>query len=628
MQRIAASLMLCAGLCYSAGCFHMVNAEALLSLNENPENRVVTSFVAALEKGDLDVLRALSSESFQASALRRPDALDAMQQLGFPTGEAKILEAKEKDDGQDRKQVSAEIGEKQRQLAFFLTRENGSKKWVVDDVKFKRKLKPGQENKTMAEQMDLLLSIRDFLDAWGSGERDEVLRNTTPAFGQLLGELPPGCLAKLTKQIGGEGGAQNGLRPNVEGHQEMALVRVNRKSGEMLMTLRYTDGRWKADDVHVQQKRDGDHVPSVRKLATAMLTTIAFYEAYQSVNKDALAGICTDRFFKTSLAVADLSALKLPEHRVRDAEFETKIQGTHAMAILQGDREIVQISLVQETSDQAAQDALPVYRVEDVSFFELNGTQEKRMSALFTSQEVMQVFSEALAARDLKTLQLTATHDFNARAWNHLTSLQLAEMPLAQIEASPPRVLDVAFKGPVTEITVSQGQTPLTYVLRDQAGKLLVDEVLFPALDRPGELKTTLELMIPTRAFAAGLQTGSAASLRTVSSREFNKVVWNQTEAIPQLPEAPAAFLKAPLNKIQLAPERAIIILGDEHWGAKVFLVKEGERYLVDDVVLIAGLEQHQRIGLKQRVRAQLATGKASRDAAAADALPQPGTEP
>ena len=49
--------------------------------------------------------------------------------------------------------------------------------------------------------MDLLLTVREFVEAWANGDREQVLAVTTPKFRKTLNELPPSFLAQLTRQV-------------------------------------------------------------------------------------------------------------------------------------------------------------------------------------------------------------------------------------------------------------------------------------------------------------------------------------------------------------------------------------------------------------------------------------------
>jgi hypothetical protein len=54
------------------------------------------------------------------------------------------------------------------------------------------------------------------------------------------------------------------------------------------------------------------------------------------------------------------------------------------------------------------------------------------------------------------------------------------------------------------------------------------------------------------------------------------------------------------------ADERAIVGLGDDQYGARVLLIREGDRFVVDDVRFIAGAEIKQRIDLKEAMTVEL----------------------
>src|SRR6185295_15612662 len=116
-----------------------------------------------------------------------------------------------------------------------------------------------------------------------------------------------------------------------------------------------------------------------------------------------------------------------------------------------------------------------------------------------------------------------------------------------------------------------------------------------PALDRPNSLKQTLEVVIPLHTFRDGLTAHNMELVRGNSSREFNKLVFQSMKHLPRLKVDPTPFLTTPINRIQLTADRALLFLGDDRYGAKVFMNKENEHYVVDDVVLVSGIEQSQR---------------------------------
>lgn len=607
MQRRLWSILLCgAGLSGFAGC---------ASFTETSHARVISSFIESLEKSDMEELKQVSSTDFQSSTLRHKEAADAFKVLNLPTGDVEVLDVKE--EGPDERRVLVSVGEKnkKRKLYCDLKRDPQTKQWVVDDVEFKRQLKPGQVNKTVTEQMDLLLSIEEFVDAWESGKRQAILASSTPELREVLERLPESGLAKFTSKVTADLNRDK-LKPEVEGHANMAVVRLPRKTGEIMLTLRQTDSRWLADDLAVLSRKEGESISSVRKQAEVMNTAIVFCEAYRAGNKPDLSKMCVPRFYRLNLENADLQQVPLPDIDSIQGDIDIKLLISRAEVLLKQNDQIIQLSLTQGPpaidsegrTIEAVENSHKPFLVEEVTLHELKSKQNKRLSALFSSQSIVQSFAQALAQRDLKAMRLSATADFNTRVWKRVELDQLGDLLLDSIESAPPQVVDTRFQGALTEVTVNQGQTPLTYVLRDQNGALMVDDVLTPALDRPNSLKMTLEVIIPLNTFTDALQSREIDAVRANVSREFNKLVFQSMNRIPKLKVDPTPFLHAPVNRIQLTTDRALLILGDDRFGAKVFLNKEDERYVVDDVMMISGIEHGQRTGLKQAMR-QLVVG-------------------
>ena len=57
---------------------------------------------------------------------------------------------------------------------------------------------------------------------------------------------------------------------------------------------------------------------------------------------------------------------------------------------------------------------------------------------------------------------------------------------------------------------------------------------------------------------------------------------------------------------LEMNDDLVIMGLGDDQYGATVRLIREGERFVVDDVKLIAGAEVRQRIDLKEAMQFEI----------------------
>jgi len=478
------------------GCAHLI------------ETRTIAHFTKALQSDDLDRLKAVTSSEFEQKALRRPEAVEDLKILRlYPdpqTGKKKATKTeivKVEDVSDDEKLVTVTVGEsKTRKLQYRLTRDGKKNKWVVDDVLVKQNRKDVSAAKSVTEQMDLLLSVRDFLAAWEKGDRDAILAVMAPGSAKLLSDLPPEQLKQLAAQTIGDKPTSSKLRPEAQLDGNDAIVRLKRATGEIVLTYRNYDGHWKVTDAAVEHGRKAEQIPSVMKTAGVLRAVNRFLAAYRADDKNALKAVCTEHLFNESLKFGDLKSVPLPTADGGHANDKVHINLTGAEFVYRSADAVLRISLNRK--DPEADSETPAeYLVQEVTVYD--ATQEKRLSALFTSRAVMELFSKSLAERELERLRKAATADFNRRVWDTLDPQRFAQLSLPEIEAAPPRMLSTEFHGELIEITVQQGSRVLTYVLRDWQGRVCVDDVLMPVMDRPNSLKTTLEIMLPVYNFHA-----------------------------------------------------------------------------------------------------------------------------
>ncbi len=606
MNRIAKSLFLLvslASLC--AGC-----ANAL-------EKRTIAQWMEEIEQEDLAKVRDRSSDKFDEMAfpLSKPaEPFAALKVLKLPKGDITIKNVQDDD---VNKKVVVEVGDKDQrktELVFTLIPDGDSGKWVVDDVYRSEMQRTGKKSyRSVAEQMNLLLAVQEFDYIWTNGDRQQVLGTCTTRLARLLGELPPPDLDHILTSVHGKGRAAGKFKPQARMAEDTAEVAMNKNGRAIVAAYRNVDGRWLVDNVAVSisEKGRGEYrdIPSIQDLASVLITTNSFRTAYDGNDKQALEQVTTSQFFKGALAAADLRSFKLPQLDNVEQENRTiDIVEGHAEFVLRDADNVLQISLTRNDDD--APNAARTYRVDDVAIWQ--DRQEKRLAAVFTSQQAMQVFSHALAERDLKTLHFLSTRDFRHRVWDRLTPETIYDLPLTDIPNAAPISENVVFRGPLTEVTVTQGDKPITYVMRALHGEMKVDDVLFPTQGRPDSLKETAEIMIPIYDFAAGFRLNNLELLARNSSRELNRMAWSQCRRIPHLNIAPDSHLKMPLHRVENSnPESVQVVMGDQKLGAVVWLVKENDAYRIDDMRLIQGPdERRDQVQLKQHVRLTLAQGE------------------
>lgn len=595
---LCALLTLTAG----AGCSHFI------------ESRAINRFAENIREDNLDGLKQVTSENFKERALRTASALDDIKILRLPDGKLTVMEVEEV--AANKRRVTVQVGESKKEVFYELVQDDTGR-WVVDDIYLKQKKHGVTAFKSVTEQMDLLLTVREFLDAWDSGDRERVLSAVSPQLRETLEPLPPSYLARLTGQVIGGRTERSSFKPQAQLDERDAVVRLPRVGGETVLTMRLIDGQWQIRDIAIDAREESKQIPSVLKLAIAVNTCTQFLDAYQRNDKAALQPLCEADFYEGSLAIANLKQVLLPPPQMPEHELDVQLRAQRADFVLKGPREIVQVDMHRE--DASEPEAPPRFLVRDVTLYELETRQEKRLSALFTAQAMLELFCEALAERDLDHLRHCSTQDLRGRVWQRLNAATVQGLPLDLFDDPKPEVVSMEFHGALTRFEVRQGGQPVTYLLREESGRFFVDDILWQISGRPASVKQTCELLVPVRNFASAVTLGRDPTqqaavlemLQNTCSGDFNRLVWSQTKFLPNSGLSADTFLDAPLRSIVQSDTEVLIQFGDDRFGAAVRMRKEFNRTLIDEVTLIAGPEQADRIEVKNTLRTLLANGTA-----------------
>ena len=583
------------------GCAHVI------------ETTAITQFTDALADRDLKGLRGSASENFRQKALRNDRVLEDLRILKLPTGKVSVVDVKDISPTEKRvtvmvtKQSGRSKTKRQRKLWYKITRQSKTGRWVVDDVYVRQKRDGIKVTKAVSEQLDLLISVREFVDAWTGGDRSKMLSVTTPEFAGILSELPPGYLRRLTRRVIGKQGKSSTRHPKASMDSNVAIVMLPRADGRTMLSLKQLDGVWKVNEISVEPKGGPDRIPSVRALAEVLVTSSRFLRAYGTQDREALAKLCSRKFYRGSLSFADLSTAPLPSASGSAEHYNATMRGRRAEFVLPGNKQIVRVSLARPAPrlDRPERAASQPFRVEDVTLYEISSQQETRLSAWFTAQAMAGVFANAWKHHDLTTLRKTSTKDFNDRVWNRIDREALRELPV--ILTSVPKIVSTVFRGAVTEVTTHIGGRTVVFRLRDHQGQVRVDDLLVSVPGRPDSIKQMLEYFQPILSFRAALETSDVGTVQRASSKDFNRLIWKQVDEIPDLGRVAVRYLRAPLARIDRQGKSILCTLGDGHYGAKVLLVAENGQFVIDDVLLIAGPQPEQRMQMKQALRERMA---------------------
>lgn len=589
------------------------------------EDQAILSFTSALQSQDLGDLRAMTSETFQEKALRHTESLDDLKILRLPTDVPTV--AKIEDVSPTEKNITVSPEGSARRLLYRLVLTDGQ--WVVDDIYMKQKQKGLKVTRSVTEQMDLLLSVREFLTVWDEGNRTDVVATTTPEFADILNELPPSTLANLTEQVTSGRSDRTAFRPEAQLDNDRAVVKLPRTNGELLISFNLLNEEWKVDDVGVISKAKGAANASVRRQAEILSSGLSFLNAYKRSDKNELGNLCTAKFYRGSLLPSDLTLQPLPAGDHLGPDLEIRSHDKQATIIVPHLDDVVKIDLVRddELDDETAKGG---YRVDDVTLFQTDGSQQRRLSSVFTSRARLLIFHNALQRQDLSLIRRMATNDFNERVWNQIDEELIQQLPLESIQAGFDTIEAAEFLGSVTRLTTKVGDETIVWILKDTNGKMTVDDIMQKSTIAPDSLKSRFEILVPAIRFAMKLHQGKVDQLVSVCSNDFNRLVWKHTQTVPHVEAPVARLLTSPLTKVQRQASRGQVALGSESYGAKIQMVEEHGHWVVDEVNLTTGLDTAQRSQLKHTYRHQLAVNsrRSSRSGNATAVAQLPDSKP
>ncbi len=570
---------------------------ALTGCTHLHEDRAITAFTDALNGGDVKDLRAVTSSDFGQKALRRAEAMDDLEILGLPDEMPSIVEVE--DVSKTEKQVTVTTGEGETELLYKLTKTHKGN-WVVDDI-FTRQEKSGVTvAKPITEQMDLLLTIRDFLEAWESDDRTEVLAVTTPEFRGTLSSLPAPWLARITQQVVGNSErlkSRRNHKPQVSIDGDKAVVQLPRTDGTLRLLLTTDQVGWKVDDVSIRTRREETLVGSIRNNARVIAAGTQFAEAFASGDKDKLQTLATSNFYNDVLRTADLAVAKMPDIALAPSEFELKATVDHASLLIPTASQAVRIEFkrFEDLADATAAE----YRVKEVSLYDSKGENQIRLSSLFTAEKRVREFHTALSSGRLEALKTLSSSDLKQDVWSRATGLPLQLLPIGATSGRILRRTDTKFRGSMTHVTMQHTHGNATYSLTDAGNQLVIDDITVQRGGKSVSLKRDLKLAIPILKFAGAFQTNQVDDLQRVCSRDFGRRVWDRTKVVPPAKVPVMANLTRPISGLRTQPGRARVELGTARSGAIVDLVKENQFWVIDDVEIFTGVEPSKHVQLK-----------------------------
>ncbi len=606
----AVILLTCSLVASTTGCsLPILQTSALLSSaagwQHGNETRAIQQFTTGLEEEDIDRLRRGASPRFAQAALNHDGAISDLKLLNLPKGEVTVLEVVSVED--DRFEVKAQIGDAGREYTYLLSMDRRTHSMQIDDILVTQQVGGGRAEITQSvtAQLELLQAGRRFLSAWTDGTRDQVLSSTTESFRTELEPLPPSFLVKLTQQIASDRRLLTNYRPEARIDGERAAMIFNRSAGQLLLEMKQVDGIWLVNDAAIESERDDDALPSARRLARTLHTAVEFLSAYGQGDKAALARTAHTGFYDACLSASNPAAVPLPVNELLAGNYELRAHGEAVDVLLshQGETYLVTLAPTPVTNleDDSDRTNLPKL-VREVTIYEADGAQVKTLTSIYTSRVIVQLFAQALILRDAQRLSYLSSPDLNARVWSQCDADVLQALPFDGIDMVIPEVISTVFHGKVTEVTVSQGGSALTYVLKSGSDRLQVDDVLVPMQDRPTSLKANLTLLTPVYRLAYAIYGNNPELMAGLCGHTLARTC-TQLDHVPDVGCQMVDHLLLPVASIHPSADRTIIKLGDDSFGADVTLRNESSRWVVEDVSFVTGSSPEQRIELLASLR-------------------------
>ncbi|MEZ6040078.1 MAG: hypothetical protein R3C20_06210 [Planctomycetaceae bacterium] len=557
------------------------------------EQRVVTTFADALKEDNEPALRRAVSSRFEQKALRSETAFRDLEIVSLPRTDLTVVETEVVDDVTRRLVVMDEDEEK---FQMKLVRDSQKDCWVVDDVITRQQQKGTRSARSCTEVMDLLLTLREFLETWKQGDRDAMLSVLDPEMRSSLEILPEPWMHQLAGRITSEYEVAMARRPEAQLNGDDATVKLPAKTGFLMVKVQRIDDRWLISNVELISRRDKDHPGSIGRQARAMIAVTTFLKSYNANDLATLEKATDHEFFQGALQYSDLSMIPMPSHDNAPDDFEIKAYGDQLTVMIPGKENMYRLDLMSVADAGASgrkldkvgsKTDIDAFVVREVTLYDRQTMQQRNLSSAFTGPARASLFMTALQQRDLQMLRAASTQSLSQGTWHrlkdaHASLLRIPDVPVGEMQHQGSRV-----RGQNTELDfVTDNGQVFSIILTDENGDLKVDDVQYPnSMAEVVSLKNQVSLAVPILECALAWQQGSLSEVQEVSSLQFNRLVWSNVDELPvgyiDIPD----LLSLPVSRYQMTEDSAIAVLkAGEGQSANVRLVPEHGRWLIDDI--------------------------------------------
>ncbi|MBL8820537.1 MAG: hypothetical protein JNL58_31225 [Planctomyces sp.] len=588
------------------------------------EQRVVDSFSDALKEDNEAALRNAASSRFEEKALRSDKAFRDLEILNLPDGKLSVVETEKVDKNTRMVIVKEEDGTKYQ---FRLVRDHEKRRWVVDDVLFRQQKKGTRATKSTTEVMDLLLTLREFLDTWEDGNRDDILQVVSADLRSDLEQLPEPWLHQLIGRITTEYHSDMARRPEAQLNEKDAVVKLPAKNGFILMRIVREDDSWKVADVEVHNKKIEDHPGSIRRQVLAVNAVCRFLDSYRSGDMNSLSASSSPEFFEGSLQYANLEMIPLPDAAVAPDDFEIRSFAGQLTVMIPQDHNIYRLDLkeVEKTAvvdrvsepeineelvadDSEATDSPKTsatktsatagklenrhqkeFVIREVTIYDRQTQQQRILSSAFTAPNRATLYMSSLESLDLELLTQMSSSDFARGTWNRVQPELISSLPLGDLPRGEMTIQNSRMRGLRTEMELQaeSGQL-LTVILAEEAGYLRVEDVQYPGANlQIVSLRNQLEMTVPLLELASAWERSDIENVQKNCSTDFTRLVWSNVSELPTGFQQLPSILRMPIENMKISDKTATVALQPAgKLKTTVRLVSENGFWVVDEMAI------------------------------------------
>jgi hypothetical protein len=577
------------------------------------EQRVITQFTEALAENNEAAFRRIVSTRFEKKAMRSKDAYKDLEILSLPKSKLEVAESKETEGGGFETVAKEEKGTTKYQ--FMIVRDPEKRRWVVDDVLLRQQKKGTRASKSSVEVMDLLLTVREFLDTWQGADRATVLNAVSSELREPLEQLPEPWLQRMIARVSAEYETGMARRPEAQMNESDAVVKMPSKNGFLLMKVVRQNDHWLVSDIEVRNRKVQDHPGSILRQTRAMNAVTAFLGAYADNDLVRLEKLTEEKFYHSALRIGDLSMIQLPLPSHAPEDFEIQSFAGQLTIMIPDQSKVVRLDLTTPELARARDDRKPSaaviessFIIADITIYDRQTQQQQNLKSAFTAPARALLFLTALQTRDLPVLNQISTQQMSEETWSRIKPSLIDDLPLSEVPSGEMTLQSSKVRGNMTEMDFQSSAGRIcSVIMRNENGSLKVEDVQYP--DHSGQvasLKTDLMLTVPVIELARAWQAGDLEGVKRNSSMDFNRLVWSNLADLPsQLDHLPTLLLM-PLEKVQSGEQRAMVELATPGQPPlQVVLLKEKSAWVVDEI----SLQQNDgnRFELRKSLRQEIA---------------------